>query len=136
MTVIIISALACVGTIAVALVRPQVRVGGYDVCVFFVPALLGALGLTLFGVLPWDDVAGGLAADSDINPLKILALFLSMTLLSVFLDETGFFRYLANLAVQKCGESRQRCEFRQKVGHAPASWHLWRTPIIRYGLSR
>jgi len=90
---ILISALACTGTIAVALVKPRI---------FFTPALLGALILLLSGLLPWLDAINGLTADSDINPLKILALFLSMTLLSIFLDELGFFKYLANLAVKKC----------------------------------
>jgi len=105
---IIISVIACMGTIAVALVKPQIKIKGYDVSIFFLPALLGALILLISGLLPWSDAAKGLTADSDINPIKILALFLSMTLLSVFLDETGFFRYLANYAVQRCGGKQIR----------------------------
>jgi len=99
MPVIIISVLACIGTIVVALIKPRF---------FFVPAFLGALLLLFSGLQSWSDTISGLTADSDINPLKILALFLSMTLLSVFLDEIGFFRYLANMAVQKCGGNQIR----------------------------
>ena len=100
---VLISAIACTGTIALALVKPQIKIKGYDLSIFFIPALFGALILLFAGLLSWHEAANGLMADSDINPLKILALFLSMTLLSVFLDEIGFFRYLANSAVQKCG---------------------------------
>ncbi|MCL2218394.1 MAG: SLC13 family permease [Chitinispirillia bacterium] len=108
MVTVFISAIACTGTIALALIKPQIKIRGYDVSIFFIPALLGALMLLFLGLLSWHEAANGLMADSDINPLKILALFLSMTLLSVFLDEMGFFRYLANLAVQKCGGNQVR----------------------------
>lgn len=108
MATTIIFALACAGTVVFALVKPQIRVKGYELSVFYVPALLGALILVFSGLLDWSAAVNGLTADTDINPLKILALFLSMTLLSVFLDETGFFRYLASLAVRKCGGSQVR----------------------------
>jgi len=89
MTIIIIFALACIGTILFTLIKPQI---------IFLPALLGALILLFSGSLPWADAVAGLTANSNINPLKILTLFLSIALLSVFLDEIGFFKYLANLA--------------------------------------
>ena len=38
----------------------------------------------------------GITADTSVNPIKILLLFLSMTLLSVYLGDAGFFDYLAN----------------------------------------
>ncbi len=45
-------------------------------------------------------------ADTDVNPIKILVLFLSMTLISVFLDNTGFFSYLAMAALKRAGRSQ------------------------------
>jgi len=72
------------------------------------PALFGALALVLTGQIPLTEVINGLTADLDINPLKILVLFFSMTIISVFLDETGFFHYLANLTAQRCGRSQVR----------------------------
>ena len=106
MLTLIISALACIGTITIALLKPQVKLKGYDLSIFFFPALLGALLLIFSGQLSWAQVSSGLTATADINPLKILVLFLSMTLISVFLDETGFFRYLANYTVQRFGGSQ------------------------------
>ncbi|MCL1826612.1 MAG: SLC13 family permease [Candidatus Cloacimonetes bacterium] len=103
-----ISLLACGGTVILALLKPQVRIRDYDLSIFYLPALLGAIALLFWGAMPCSEVLGELTAKSDINPLKILALFLSMTLLSIYLDNLGFFRYLANIAVQHCGGSQLR----------------------------
>ncbi len=45
---------------------------------------------------------------TSVNPLKILTLFISMTVLSIFLDEVGFFRYLANRALCLSSHSQTR----------------------------
>ena len=47
-----------------------------------------------------------LTLNTAINPLKILVLFISMTLLSVFLDEVGFFRLLAVKALNLAKHSQ------------------------------
>lgn len=47
-------------------------------------------------------------ADTAVNPIKILVLFISMTVLSVFLDEIGFFRFLANVTLKKAGASQKK----------------------------
>lgn len=43
---------------------------------------------------------------SSINPIKILVLFFSMTFISIFLEEAGFFRFLAAKAVKIAGKSQ------------------------------
>lgn len=53
-------------------------------------------------------VVSSIFSDSAINPIKILVLFISMTVLSVFLDEVGFFRYLANATLKKSGQSQKK----------------------------
>lgn len=50
-------------------------------------------------------------ADSAVNPIKILVLFISMTILSVFLDEIGFFRFLANVTLKRAGTSQKKLFF-------------------------
>ena len=42
------------------------------------------------------------------NPIKILVLFISMTILSIFLDEVGFFRYIANKAIKVLNGSQTK----------------------------
>ena len=68
--------------------------------------LAGALVMLFFGLLPWNEFADILLRNTAVNPLKILVLFLSMTMLSVFLDETGFFRYLAVVVLKHAGGSQ------------------------------
>ena len=62
---------------------------------YWIIALIGALALLIANLAPislvWDEIN----SDKSINPLKILVLFFSMTALSIFLDETGLFKYLA-----------------------------------------
>ena len=49
-----------------------------------------------------------LTSDTAINPLKILVLFISMTVLSIYLDELGFFRYLANKTLKRAGKDQKK----------------------------
>ncbi|MDE6614653.1 MAG: hypothetical protein K2K24_04000 [Clostridia bacterium] len=53
-------------------------------------------------------VTDALVSDTAVNPLKILVLFISMTILSVFLDELGFFRYLANAVLKKARAGQKK----------------------------
>ena len=96
MTVAIIFLVTCILFITVILVKPSVEIKGHTVSIYYFPPLLGALSLIFLGEISLSEVVSGLTADSEINPIKILILFLSMTLMSVFLDSVGFFRYLAS----------------------------------------
>jgi arsenical pump membrane protein len=68
---------------------------GHKIGVYWLPAFAGAVLLLVFGLLSPKELWQGLTASGEMNPLKILALFLSLTFLSVYLDELGFFRRLA-----------------------------------------
>ena len=59
-------------------------------------------------LLPMSSVLTGLTSSGSINPLKILILFISMTILSIFLDEAGLFSFLASLALTKAGASQKK----------------------------
>ncbi|MBQ9485848.1 MAG: hypothetical protein IJU83_03320 [Clostridia bacterium] len=85
---------------------PTVKIGRLKTGVYWLVALCGATLLTAFGCAPIKEIINGLTADTAVNPLKILALFFSMTFLSVFLDETGFFGYLAQKAAALAKGSR------------------------------
>ncbi len=96
MTVAVIFLITCIAFIALILVKPSVEINGHTVSIYYFPPLVGGLSLILLGEISLSEVVSGLTADSEINPIKILILFLSMTLMSVFLDSVGFFRYLAS----------------------------------------
>lgn len=89
------------------LFKPDVKIGKYKFGTYWIVSLIGALMLLLSKSLPIEYFLSGLTADSAVNPIKILVLFFSMTALSVFLDVLGFFRYLANVVLQKAGGSQK-----------------------------
>ncbi len=100
---IILSVLSLVGMIACVVTNAEVK---KKIPLYWVVTCLGAILTLCFGVLPLKDALEGLWNNSAVNPVKILVLFISMTALSVFLDEIGFFRYLASVTLKKAGISQ------------------------------
>ena len=98
---IVLSAITCILMILAVLLLPKIKIGKVVLSSYWVVTLLGALTLILLGLVDVAEVTGALLADTSINPLKILVLFISMTLMSIFLDELGFFRYLASITLKK-----------------------------------
>lgn len=100
---IVICALTCVLMIAGVLFVPKIRIGAIGIDSYWVVTTIGAVIAVLVCKVDFSTVGKALIADTSINPVKILALFISMTVMSIFLDELGFFRYLAVVAI---GHSR------------------------------
>lgn len=107
--VIIIAALVCILLIATVLTDPVISLGRYRIKIFYwsVP-LFGVFALIVTGLLPISTIWSGLTGSGSINPLKILVLFISMTTLSIFLDEAGMFSYLASMSLKSAGTSQIR----------------------------
>ena len=82
------------------LVLPKIKIGKISISTYWVIAVLGAVTILAFSLTPINGVFKQLTANTKINPIKILVLFFSMTLISILLDEYGLFQYLANLAVK------------------------------------
>ena len=101
----------CALLIGAVLFLPRLRLGKLSLDTYWVVALVGALTLIITGNCPVAEVFSEMTSDSAINPLKILTLFLSMTALSVFLDEVGFFRYLASKMLGKAGSGQMKLFF-------------------------
>lgn len=106
LVVLLISAVTCLAMVAAVLFFPKLTVGRLSVSSYWVVTLLGAAVLLLAGTVDLPTVGRALLADTAINPLKILVLFISMTILSIFLDELGFFRYLASVSLRRAGTSQ------------------------------
>ena len=64
-------------------------------------ALLGAIVLVATTLCPIKEIKDSWTSNTAVNPLKILVLFFSMTILSIYLDELGLFKFLAAFAVNK-----------------------------------
>ncbi len=105
-TAIIIAFLTCLAFICNILIKPSVIIKGKSYGIYWIFPLLGAGLLLLTKVITPKQLADGLTADTDINPIKILVLFLSLTLMSILLDSAGFFRILASKALSVAKHSQ------------------------------
>lgn len=93
---VIISAVSVIGMIAAVLTKPYVTIKGHKLGLYWIITLFGAILLLALRCIPFKSAIDGITAKSSVNPLKILALFLSMTLLSVYLGDAGFFDFIAD----------------------------------------
>ncbi len=103
---IIIAVLTCLTLILSVLFVPKISFGKFSFPAYPIAPILGAILLMALGKISLDSVFNGLTSDNAVNPLKILTIFISMTTLSVFLDEVGFFSYLANKVLMKAKTSQ------------------------------
>ena len=69
--------------------------------------LAGAVLMIAVGDITWGDVFVSFTENTSVNPIKILVLFLSMTVYSLILDKTGFFRYVSGLVLKKSGHDQR-----------------------------
>lgn len=107
-TSIVICAVTVAAMIASILFFPKLRIKKLNISLYWVIALVGAVVLLIVKREYLPEVGKAMVANTAINPLKILVLFISMTVLSIFLDELGFFRFLASfiLTRAKSGQTK------------------------------
>ncbi len=104
MGVIVIAVCTVVLFILSVLLKPEIKIGKIKFDSFFVFPLLGAILVLACGFLPLKNLGAALFSKGEMNPLKILVLFFSMTAMSLYLDEAGFFRYLAAKSAGNSGK--------------------------------
>ncbi|MGB9756989.1 MAG: SLC13 family permease [Candidatus Bipolaricaulaceae bacterium] len=105
LTVTLIFVFSCLATIGLTLHRPylyiRLRRRELRLETYFLGALLGPLLILAAGLLTGPDIVQGLNGTEELQPLGILALFISMVFMSIFLDITGFFEACARYALAK-----------------------------------
>ena len=94
---LIISCITIIALILSVLLFPKITIRGKELNTYWMVGLLGMILLIIFGCIPLNDIFNELSTNTSVNPLKILILFFSMTILSIALDEVGFFKYLATI---------------------------------------
>ena len=102
LTVCLAGATCLALSLAVFLI-PQKKIFGSPFSVYSIVPLIGAIAVVAVGCVSVGDVFEYFTANSAANPIKIIILFISMSLISVYLDETGFFEYVAYKAAVKTG---------------------------------
>ena len=90
-----ISVISIVGMIVCVFFFPTVRIGKIRMQTFWFAPFIGAIILLVFNLVDYKMVFSSLVASTSVNPLEILAIFISMVFISVVLDEVGFFKFLA-----------------------------------------
>ena len=107
-TSIIICAVTVAAMIASILFFPKLRIKKLNISLYWVIALVGATVLLIVKREYLPEVGKAMVANTAINPLKILVLFISMTVLSIFLDELGFFRFLASFILSRAKSGQRK----------------------------
>ena len=105
---ILIAALTCALMILSILFFPKIKLFSRTFDTYPIIVLLGALAMLVCGLVSPKAVFSAFVADTAVNPLKILVLFICMTVLSVFLDAVGFFFYVANVVLHRFGNGQKR----------------------------
>ena len=93
---IIIAALTVTTMVVAVLTKPYIKVGKVNLGLYWIICLVGAILMLATARISLTSVFNGITANTSVNPLKILTLFLSMTLLSVYLGDAGFFDLIAD----------------------------------------
>ncbi|MCF0117148.1 MAG: hypothetical protein HUJ61_03755 [Bacilli bacterium] len=108
---IAIAIITIVSLILSILFFPKIKIKNIELGTYWIVSFIGALLMIVFKCISFNQIFEFLTSSSAVNPLKILILFFSMTLLSIFLDELGFFRYLASKASNIAKSSQYKLFF-------------------------
>ncbi len=109
--VLILFGLTVAGVVLSVVFRLSIRTKHGEIALYWVCTLVGAAAAVMLGYAPLSELRASFLTDSAVNPLKILVLFFSMTAISIFLDEAGFYSFLACALVHKAGTSQKRLFF-------------------------
>lgn len=101
-----ISIVSILGMFACLIFCPSLKIGRVKLQTFYMAPLLGAIIILCFHLVDYASLWESLTSSSGINPLQILVLFLSMSILSLVLDQAGFFSFLAHKVAQKAKDSQ------------------------------
>ena len=80
---------------------PTITIKGKAFDTFYIPVLLIAIILLVFSLFDKGKFIEILTSNSNMNPLKILVLFISVSFISIVLDTSGFFSYIASIFIDK-----------------------------------
>ncbi len=90
--------------------KPTMKIGKISFQTFYMITLLGAVVVLCTGQIDistlWADLTQG-----KMNPIKILVLFISLSMISISLDELNFFNYLSTKALSRSKGSQYRIFF-------------------------
>lgn len=102
---LVVSLVTCLAIVITSVIKPSIQIKKIKINIYWIIALGGAL-VILLSSLNIKEWWCSLTKKDGINPIQILILFLSMSLISIFLDEVGFFSHLANWTLKRVKKSQ------------------------------
>ena len=105
-TSIIIAILAIIIMFVCILKFPKLKIGKFRIDTFWIPTFIAAILLIIIIKDVGKIFIDSITTNNSLNPLKILILFISVSFLSVTLDDSGFFNFIASLFVSKYHNSQ------------------------------
>lgn len=86
---------------------PTIKIKNKTFDTFYIPTLIIAIIIFFLPSFNKEGYYNILFSDSDLNPLKILILFISVSFISIVLDTSGFFSYIASIFINKYKSSQK-----------------------------
>ena len=106
MATYIISIIAIILMLICIIAKPVLKIKNKSISTFYIPIMLAAILLIILPLFDKKELFSQFTSNTSINPLKILVLFISISMISITLDESGFFSYLASRFISKFKNSQ------------------------------
>ena len=98
---IIIFIFVIISMIFLILFKPKITINNFTFQTFYLPCVIGAILLIIFNKININYYVNLFDFSLSVNPIKILILFISLSFISINLDQGGFFEYCANKVLKK-----------------------------------
>lgn len=105
--IILLCLLAIILMFICILFFPTIKIKNKTFDTFYIPTLIIAIIIFFLPSFNKEGFYNILFSDSDLNPLKILILFISVSFISIVLDTSGFFSYIASIFINKYKSSQK-----------------------------
>ena len=98
---IILAVLAIITMLIFILKKPSIKIKNFTIDTFYLPIISIALILLIFPIFDKGEMLNIVFSSSPLNPIKILILFICVSMISIALDEAGFFSFIATIFINK-----------------------------------
>ena len=75
---LVISIITCMTMIGFIILKPTFTIKNLRLGTYWIVSLIGAIVLLIFSLVPFRDVVDGIFANTAINPIKILIIFIKL----------------------------------------------------------
>jgi len=98
---IILAVLAIIRMLIFILKKHSIKIKNFTIDTFYLPIISIALILLIFPIFDKGEMLNIVFSSSPLNPIKILILFICVSMISIALDEAGFFSFIATIFINK-----------------------------------